>query len=769
MAERVATKDALKKLDAQLECSICFDTFKQPKLLPCFHVFCKSPCLEKLVAKDGHSLTCPTCRHIVPLSEKGVDGLQSDFHIDRLFEIRDAFNKAAEPTETQCGNCEDDKATGYCRDCGDFLCDDCQAAHRKTKLTKKHQLLTINELKTQTTSLVPPKKYTPCCPKHTNEKLKIYCETCKELICNDCTIRLHKDHNYDLLADVFHKHKEELVSSLKPVKQKLHTVQQALKAFDTRAKEINDQRATLEAHIHKEINQLHQLLDQRRAQLVGELDMLTQQKLKSLAAQRDQVEITQVKLTSCLEYAEGGLQTGTKSEVLAMKAPVLKRIEQISAEFDPDTIQPETELEADLKLIADKKGHLQQACQEFLNVTDNSQVCLENSHTSGDELKGATTGEQKTVVFHAMTKQNKEYKGKLNLKAELEHIKSKDRVQCEVVQQQNGQHKINYRPAKRGKHELHLTVDGNPVRGSPFPIAVTPSAQSLNKPVRVVQRLDSPRGTAINSKGQMIVVKGNGTCVSVLTPEGEKIRTFGTRGSGNGQLSNVYGVTVDKDDNIYVADCYNNRIQKFSPEGEFVAAVSGRDHIKLQFSYPVGIAYNHRDNNLYVPDNGNHRIQVLTTDLKFVRRFGTQGSGNGQFLNPHNLAFDDANNLYVTEYSNNRVQVLTTEGQFLRTISQKTICQQVSSPWAIAIDSKKANGQKLNSPWAIAIDSSNTVYVSEDGPYCVSVFTSQGDYITTFGGRGSEEGQFREIFGLSINNSDSIIASDRDNGRLQIY
>ena len=100
MAERVATKDALKKLDAQLECSICFDTFKQPKLLPCFHVFCKSPCLEKLVAKDGHSLTCLTCRHIAPLSEKGVDGLQSDFHIDRLFEIRDAFNKAAEPRDT---------------------------------------------------------------------------------------------------------------------------------------------------------------------------------------------------------------------------------------------------------------------------------------------------------------------------------------------------------------------------------------------------------------------------------------------------------------------------------------------------------------------------------------------------------------------------------------------------------------------------------------------------------------------------------------------
>ena len=507
MAERVATKDALKKLDAQLECSICLDIFKQPKLLPCFHVFCKSPCLEKLVAKDGHSLTCPTCRQIVPLSKKGVDGLQSDFHIDRLFEIRDAFNKAAEPTETQCGSCEDGRATGYCRDCSEFVCDECQAVHKKLKKMKHHKIATLKELQTQAANLFRPKKVIPNCPKHPENALKIYCETCSTLICMDCTIRLHRDHNYDLLADVFHKHKEELVSSLKPVKQKLHTVQQALKAFDSRAKEINDQRATLEAHIHKEIDQLHQMLDKRRAQLVGELDMLTQQKLKTLAAQRDQVEITQVKLTSCLEYAEGGLQTGTESEVLAMKAPVLKRIEQISAEFDPDTIQPETE--ADLRVAADMKQQLQQDCCTFLTIKDS--FSLENSHTTGDGLKGAMTGEQKTVVFHAMTAQNKEYKCKLNLKAELEHIKSKDRVQCEVVKQQNGQHKINYQPVKRGKHELHLTVDGNPVRGSPFPTAVTPPVQ--NKPVRVV------------------------------------------RGLG------IYGLSINNSDSIIASDCVNGRLQ----------------------------------------------------------------------------------------------------------------------------------------------------------------------------------------------------------------
>ena len=749
MAEKSTTKEALKKLDSQLECSLCLDDFKEPKLLPCFHVFCKSPCLEKLVAKDGQSLQCPTCRYLVPLSAKGVSGLQSDFHIDHLFEIRDAFNKAVESTDTQCGSCEDGKATGYCRDCGEFVCDDCQAAHKRVKTSKNHQIITLDEVQAQATNLIPPKRLISYCPRHPESVLKIFCETCLVLICNDCTIRLHKDHNYDLVGDVFLKHKEEIVTSLKPIKENLSKTQHALQAFDTRAKEINEQRVTMEANIHREFDQQQRRLDQQRIELVSQLDSLTQQKLKSLAAQRDQVEIAQVKLTSCLEYAEGGLETGTEGEVLAMKAPVLNRIEQINAEFDPATIQPETK--ADIRLLIDGKEQLQKACLEFAEIVEGESISLENSYiTKGGLERAAQVGEQKSIEFHARTKTNKQYKDELDLTAELVHTKSTDRVRCEVVKQRNGTHKINYQPAKRGKHELHLTIEGHPVRGSPYLITVTPSPQSLHKPARVVRGLNKPTGTAINSKGQIVVVENGGNCISILTPEGEKIHTFGTAGSGNGEFNNLYGVAVDKDDNIYVAS-YSHRVQKFTSEGNFVAVVGGRGSNNLQFNYPFGICFNKRNNNLYVCDRNNHRIQVLSTDLTFKNSFGTNGSANGQFQYPEYASFDDANNLYVTEYGGHRVQVLSANGQFLRTFTNN------------------AKGEKLIHPYAIAINSSNTVYVSENGPHSVSVFTSQGDYITSFGSQGANEGQFSTIFGLSVDQSDSIIVSDYSNGRLQIF
>ena len=742
-------KEAVKKIDSKLECSICLDNFKEPKLLPCFHIFCKSPCLERLVVQDreGRSLVCPTCRHLIHLPDNGVAGLQTDFHIDHLFEIRESLNKAKESKKTSCEKCKKFPASGFCRDCRKFVCDKCTEQHQVWEEFTDHKIVGLNEVLADATKLLPPKKQVPRCKKHSNKKLKIYCESCSELICSDCTIRLHQGHNFDLVGDVFPKHREEIASSLKPVKENLDKVNLALKIFDTRAKEINDQRLTVEADINREIDRQHQILDQRRVELVGGLDMLTQQNLKGLATQRDHVEVLHAKMSSCLEYAEGGLETGTEGEVLAMKAPVLQRIEQIAAEFDPATIQPQTE--ADIVLGTDGLEQVSQACREFGEIVYDL-VSVENSYAIGNGSKYATIGEQATVEVHAATRTNKKCEKKLDLTAELVNTKSRATIECEV-KQQNGQHTITYQPAKRGKNNLHIRINGEHIRGSPYPIAITPSPQSLRKPTKVVRGLKGPRGITTNSKGQIVVAEGKGNCISVLTPEGKKIHTFGTEGKRKGQFDYPRGTIVDKDDNIYVTDGNNHRIQKFTPDGKFVAEVGSKGSNHLQFGYQLGISYNQRNNNLYICDHSNDRIQVLTTDLTFVRCIGSKGSENGQFRTPRSSSFDDANNLYVADYNNNRVQVFTAEGQFLRAFSNKT------------------NSEQLCQPYAIAIDSSNTVYVSEDGRHCVSVFTQQGENITSFGTEGAEEGQFQYVYGLSVDQNDSIIVSDLHNGRLQIF
>ncbi len=248
--------------------------------------------------------------------------------------------------------------------------------------------------------------------------------------------------------------------------------------------------------------------------------MLTQQKLKALATRRDHVELNEVKLSSCLEYVEGGLKTGTDGEVLEMKASVLKRIKQISADFDPNTLPPETM--ADMEMVTRGKESLQQACRGFLDIDHDGLFSSENSNTTGDGLKDATISETKTVYFEPMTKNNKKFKGQLDLKAKLVHLKSETKLKCEVIVQQNGRHEISYRPVYRGKHALHISVNEAPVRGSPFPITVTGLPE---KPVRVVRGLIAPKGVVVNSKEWLVVVDVDGSSVSVLTAEGEKFWT----------------------------------------------------------------------------------------------------------------------------------------------------------------------------------------------------------------------------------------------------
>ena len=742
MAEKATAKEALEKLKNKLKCTICLTDYTDPKLLPCFHVFCKK-CLEPLVIQDHDSLSlqCPICRHSTKLPPKGVAALQSDFHVEHLFEIRDAFEKAKQPQTTRCEKCEDDNTTGFCRDCGEFICDACTTLHRKWKQFKSHEIISLEEVQTEATNLVRPKKQVSYCPRHPESILKIFCETCSELICIDCTIKLHQGHNYDLVADTFSKHKDEIVASLQPVKQQFSTVTKALHTFEERVREIEEQKTTTEAAVHKEINLLQQLLEQRRAELINKLDHLTQLKLKTLATQRDQVELVQVKLSSCLDYVDGGLKTGTEGEVLAMKTPVLKRIKQITADFKPSTLQPEEG--ADLELIANTKQDLQQACKEFGDIKI-PEVSPENSYTRGEGLVRATVGEQAVAMVTTMSVTNIH---QTNLTAELVHCKSKDTLHTDIQMQQ----KITYQPTKRGKHQLNIKINGREIQGSPFIIAVTSLPQSLGQPVRVIGNLQMPWFVTTNSQNQIIVTEASSNCVSVFSPEGEKIHSFGSEGTNDGRFQVPTGVTVDNVGNINVVDNNNHRIHKFTPNRKFIQSVGTCGTGQLEFNYPLGVSFNPNNQKFYVCDQSNHRVQVVNTDLTFHSTIGRKGTGNGEFKYTVDIAFNSNGDIYVTDYHNHRVQIFNQDGIFLRTLRNK---QQ---------------GQTLEYPFGIAMDSSDTVYVSERNRGCISVFTAEGEYLTTFGSEGKAEGQFDCPYGLHIDKNDSLFVCDFNNGRIQIF
>ena len=747
MAEpHTAAEEALKKVAARLECAICLDQYKDPKLLSCFHVFCKQ-CLEYLVRQEEGQwiLQCPNCRRTTTLPSQGVSGLQSDFHAHHLFEIQDTLAKAKGPQKTQCEKCKKSTATSFCQDCSKFICDKCTEMHQMWEDLATHQIVTMQDAQAGATNLVPPKKKEKglsYCLKHEESVLKIYCETCNELICSDCTIRLHQGHTYDLVSDTFPKHKQDIVNQLDPVKRHLATVNQALQSFDARSKAIQDQRVAIQVDVHKQIDQLHQSLEQRRSELIGQLDQLTQHKLKSLAAQRDNVELLHAQLTSCLEYVEGSLETGTQEEILKMKGPLLDQVSLITADFNPNILAPEEE--ADILLVADVD-----ACEKFAEVYVVAQSpCPEKCYSTGDGLKSRTVGEPATITVHAITQGGKEYRQPVEgLTAELVYCRDKATVECQVRRVGDSNYEIQYQPVTRGQHQLHVRINGKSIKGSPYTVVARPSLQSLGKPVRTITNVKQPWGVATNSKGQIVVAESGGHCVSVFTPEGQKIRSFGSCGSAQGQFIGPRGVAVARDDIIIVTDYSNHRVQKFTSEGNFLMTVGATGSSPLQFSCPAGVCINKTNDKLYIAEQNNHRIQILNMDFTYSGSIGGSGSGDKHLSNPCDVAFDSSNNLYIADTGNRCIKVFSPEGEFLR---------------------KFRSSDRQAIPYSITIDSNDSVYVA-DSQQRVSVLTAQGQFLGSFGNRGAADGKLRNPAGVTVDQDGSILVADLSHNRIQVF
>ena len=744
------TGQALRKLEDQLTCGICLDSYTEPKLLQCFHVFCKQ-CLERLVVRDrqGLSLHCPSCRRSTLLPPTSVSGLQTAFYLNNLFEVRDAIEKVKEPQKTQCEKCKKRVATSFCRNCGQFICALCTQIHQEWEEFSSHEVITLDQLEGDVAQLVPPKKKVMFCSKHPTKELDLYCETCEELVCRDCTVRVHRDHQYDLVTDAFQKHKDVLVRSLQPVEQQLDTVTKSLQQLDTQCQEITDQREALVVNIQKTIRQLQEALEVRKTELIGQLDHITQRKLKTLAAQRDQIELVQTQLSSCLDFVKESLRTGSEGEILAMKKPVVKQVEEITTEFKAEALAPQER--ADIKFSA-STPELTQTCQQFGKVYSHP-VSSERCYATGKGLKVATVGEQATTILYVMDADGKECEQPLvNTSCELVPDTGGPTVKAAVQKKEKNKYTISYQPTHRGRHQLHIKVEGVPIRGSPFGVVARLSIQKLGTPIKTIGGLNRPWGVAVNQRGEIIVAEYRGHCISIFSSIGEKIRTFGSEGSAQGQFNVPCGVAVDGDGNLLVVDENNHRIQKFTGDGKFLTVVGQYGNKNLEFTYPSGAAINHRNRKVYVCDRYNHRIQILNADLTFSSSFGSHGSGDGQFKFPYDVALDSTGNVYVADSQGNRIQVFTAEGKFLRKFG------------------KKGSGDgELNYPTSVSIDSDDIVYVTECNNHRVSMFTSEGQFLRSFGTKGKEPGQFNSPCGITVDRDGLVYVSDSDNHRIQIF
>lgn len=139
---------------------------------------------------------------------------------------------------------------------------------------------------------------------------------------------------------------------------------------------------------------------------------------------------------------------------------------------------------------------------------------------------------------------------------------------------------------------------------------------------------------------------------------------WGVKGSEEGQLNGPSGLAFDANDDLYVTDSLNNRVQKFSKGGDFILAFGRYGTGDGEFNRPWGITVD-GEGAVYVVDWGNHRVKKFSADGTYLMSFGGPGEGANSLSNPAGVAVDSDGDVYVTDWGNRRVQIYEPDGSVL--------------------------------------------------------------------------------------------------------
>jgi uncharacterized protein (TIGR03663 family) len=203
----------------------------------------------------------------------------------------------------------------------------------------------------------------------------------------------------------------------------------------------------------------------------------------------------------------------------------------------------------------------------------------------------------------------------------------------------------------------------------------------------------TPRDIAVASNGDILVLDSENARVQRFDKDGKFLSKFGGIGKEDGKFalaqfnSGPSGMAIDDEGNIYVADSWNYRIEKFDKDGKFLLKwgdgkdTTGDPTINQQstnvFYGPRQLAFDKTHKELYVADTGNKRIMVFDPQGNYLRQFGSKGSGPGLFDEPVGVALSqDGSKVYVSDLRNKRVEVLDRNGKYLSEIKMNWNDQQ---------------------------------------------------------------------------------------------
>ena len=714
----------LDNLNEDLSCKICYEIYKEPKQLPCLHSFCVA-CLNRLAktrAVNGR-IKCPLCQREIDVPESGTfENVPVSFYINSLLDV--LAIKECGATRVTCGNCDKkSEQSSYCFDCSKFWCGECLNGHNIIRENKEHRVTALTDFQAQDFEDVL-KRPAMCKKKHHDSNvLKYYCNTCEETACQVCLNLEHGGHEIKPLEVVTGDEKAKIRAQVERAKTQIEQFTEDIAIAEADWLQAQENVEAVKREVNSFAEEMIRVIREEQRRLITEAENRKKAEQDRLTVNKEKIRNQMNKIESVMKQAENLLRRGASAEIVHSRKQVEENMQQLVAE------KPEIQVKGYKKVVFKENPLPNKSLTDdgigHVGTTDTDRV---QSTAEGDGLAEATAGlEAQFVVTTKNSKGDVCYSALDRIAVEITRPGGQEPMEnVEIEDKKNGSYQVRYLVADPGEREVRVTVNGEDVRGGPFPpIRVKPrelkTLTSFGSEGTGPGQFNYPWGVAVNKDGEMAVSDWDNNRVQVFSTEGRFLCSFGEQGTGDGQFHRPLGLTYDRDGNLLVVDSKNHRIQQFSRTGQFMRTFGATGELGGKLNSPHGISTS-PEGNIIVADNGNKRVVVFSAEVHilltlhsdqldplhcishgnryfvsdfngdcikvfsdqgdFLYQFGREGTEDGDFCSPMCLAVDKSGRLVVCDSDNNRIQLFQLDGTFCCKFGRKP---SMNHPFSVAV------------------------------------------------------------------------------------
>ena len=466
------------------ECPILRQAYEEPPSdlspvdLSCGHIVSRLAVRRQLKEEGARDIACPICPLTTPVPEDGgADALPTNFVVVQGLKGEGGHGDGpddggAPACDWSSGTCGDGTAaTRYCRDCAELLCVGCLAAHSRGRGTRAHSVVSVEEMP-RVRSGARISGATDACSRHPGEALRLWCDTCGVRVCRDCVVRDHAlpEHDFDFSALKFSEHRPGMDAAVSMVEARMLEVERAIADLERMEGEIAERDRAVREVISERFESLAVAIRDRRAELLELCSIKARRKREGMVGQREALTKSLEEMRAGCGFARRTLAHGDATPDLALlvRRQLLQELGRMQCR--------------ELALRPGESTHLefvdgdQANIAEFGDINDHK-INPANCTAVGDGLINARVGVEATFMVRAFDFDGKSraYDG-VCVKAEL--VCSGDvedaTLAAIIVDNHDGTYSCRYTPHEghKGMSQLHTTIHGEAICGSPFVLEV---------------------------------------------------------------------------------------------------------------------------------------------------------------------------------------------------------------------------------------------------------------------------------------------------------